>query len=88
MNLKYNSEINRIIKDKNISKYYIYKLTYPNNKVYIDQTKNIKERLYKHKCHANYNDNNKKQFCERTISKYGWENIKKADRFFWRYANE
>lgn len=56
----------------------IYKLTFPNGKVYIGQTRNFKERVYKH----NYNshDRNNKyytKFLYKAIRKYGWENVTK-----------
>jgi len=49
--------------------YYIYKLTFPNGKVYIGQTGNFKARMREHKnSKANYT-------VSRAIRKYGWENI-------------
>ncbi len=52
----------------------IYKLVFPNNKIYVGQTNNFKRRLNNHK-------NLPRNYCNRylfnAIRKYGWENIKK-----------
>lgn len=57
----------------------IYKLTFPNNKVYIGKTtQEFKVRMYQHKghsydkTHSEYNTR-----VGRAIRRYGWENIKK-----------
>lgn len=57
--------------NKNIYKYYVYKLTFPNSKVYIGITKNLKRRFNAYKnCHSNL-------LVHRAIRKYGWDNIHK-----------
>lgn len=51
----------------------IYKLTFPNGKVYIGQTKNFKVRLIGHKFSSKKVDTP----LYKAIRKYGWENVKK-----------
>ena len=54
----------------------IYKLSYPNGKVYIGQAHDF-VTILKHKYNASVNTKKrKKQFCEYAIHKYKWENIK------------
>ena len=49
----------------------IYKLTFPNEKIYIGQTRrSIKQRLYEHKT-----DKRKKTVIKHAIKKYGFDNI-------------
>lgn len=62
-----------------MDKYLIYKLIFPNLKVFIGQTKkSFNKRLYQYKSDA-YNDKRKSydRFVSRAIRKYGWNNIRK-----------
>ena len=54
------------------NKFSVYILKFPNNKVYIGQTKNIKIRW---EGNGSRYKGNKEMFND--ILKYGWENIKK-----------
>lgn len=56
----------------NKSHYIVYKLTFPNNKIYIGQTKNFDTRMYHYK-----RLNSTSKLVGRAIKKYGWNNIKK-----------
>jgi len=60
--------------NKNIEIYYIYRLLFPNDKVYIGQTGNFKNRMGGYKRSIRYNNN---LLIYNAIKKYGWENIKK-----------
>jgi len=51
--------------------YVIYKLTSPNNKIYIGQTNNFNQRMIEHK---NCKKKNKLYNC---VRKYGWDSFKK-----------
>lgn len=48
----------------------IYILTFPNEKQYVGQSINVKERF-------SYHRSGSRQMVDRAIRKYGWENIKK-----------
>lgn len=58
--------------------HYLYKLTFPNDKVYIGQTVNFKKRMNGHKNDSS-NQNRLNRNCQvnNAIRKYGWDNIKK-----------
>lgn len=53
-------------------KYFLYKLTFPNGKVYIGQTNNFEKRMNGHK-----NEKRVSRNCQvnNAIRKYGWENV-------------
>lgn len=51
---------------------FIYKITIPNGKIYIGQTKNFKQRCLQHKCIPS--DPKKMTLLMRNILKYGFEN--------------
>src|SRR6478609_2337864 len=53
-------------------KYYLYKITNPNNHIYIGQTKHLKSRLSHYK-HANCVS---QRILYNSILKHGWENHK------------
>lgn len=57
-------------------KYTIYRLTFPNNKVYIGQAVDYKNRMATHKYAAKIFKNNN-LYIENAIRKYSWDNIKK-----------
>lgn len=61
-----------------MKQYILYKLTFPNNKVYIGQTLNFKVRMNGHK-NDSFNPNRLSRNCQvnNAIRKYKWENIKK-----------
>lgn len=56
--------------------YYLYKLVFPNGKIYIGQTNNFTLRMQQHKSAAN-KSKSYCQFVDRAIRKYGWDNISK-----------
>ena len=49
----------------------IYKLTFPNGKVYVGQSIDIKQRWYAHKCTLNKT----RTPLINAINKYGWNNV-------------
>ena len=59
-------------------KYFLYKLTFPNSKVYIGQTVNFRVRMRGHK-NDSFNPNRMSRNCQvnNAIRKYGWENVKR-----------
>ena len=60
----------------------IYKLTFPNEKVYVGQTKNFKKRMQQHKNKAfNKKSDGYNNYLYCAIRKYGWDNIKKEEVF-------
>lgn len=62
-----------------VVRYTLYKLTFPNNKIYIGQTKQkFEKRLWQHKNHS-FNKKSKiyNTLICRAIRKYNWNNIKK-----------
>jgi len=58
--------------------YFLYKLTFPNNKVYIGQTVNFAARMNGHK-NDSFNPNRLSRNCQvnNAIRKYGWESVKR-----------
>lgn len=50
---------------------FIYKITSPNNKVYVGKTYNLKKRINSHRCSAKKGNN---IILHNSIRKYGWEN--------------
>lgn len=60
-----------ILKDY-YDKFVIYKLEFPNNKVYIGQTKKLKRRLYNYIC----KNKTKGHLVKKAILKYGLDNVK------------
>lgn len=58
--------------------HYLYKLTFPNEKVYIGQTTNFAMRMRGHK-NDSFNPNRISRNCQvnNAIRKYGWNNVKK-----------
>lgn len=72
INSKKSEEIKMKIKLKDLEPHVsgIYKLTYPNNKIYIGQSKDIKRRMYEHN---NFNrlKNHFNSPCDLAIKKYG-----------------
>lgn len=57
------------------SNYSIYKITYPNKKLYIGSSKNFDKRKAQHKSDSTHRKLKDKQICDRAIAKYGWDNI-------------
>lgn len=59
-----------------MKEYFLYKLTFPNNKVYIGQTVNFKARMRGHK-NDSFNPNRMSRNCQvnNAIRKYGWDNV-------------
>ena len=52
----------------------MYGLIFPNNKIYVGQTKNFRTRQYHHKNAKEFHSNKR---LDNAIQKYGWENIQK-----------
>lgn len=59
-------------------KYSLYKLTFPNDKVYIGQTVDFVVRMRGHK-NDSFNPNRRSRNCQvnNAIRKYGWDNVKR-----------
>ncbi len=59
-------------------KYFLYKLTFPNGKVYIGQTVDFRIRMRGHK-NDSFNPNRRSRNCQvnNAIRKYGWDNVKR-----------
>jgi len=56
----------------------IYKLTFPNGKIYIGQTCNFRQRMWQHKgCSFNFTKKDSEFPVAFAIRKYGWENVQK-----------
>lgn len=53
--------------------YSVYKMTFPNDKLYVGITSDFNQRIYQHK----YESTKRKFKLQRAINKYGWDNIKK-----------
>lgn len=58
--------------------YIIYKLIFPNNKIYIGQTNDFKRRMNQYK---NLKENYSNKYLYNSIIKYGWNNVKKEILF-------
>jgi len=61
-----------------LKSYTLYKLTFPNSKIYIGQTVNFKNRMNFYKSSSiNKSCSNYDRIVNRAIRKYGWENVQK-----------
>jgi len=58
----------------NNKKYIIYGLIFPNEKIYIGQTKDFRNRMYHHKNGKEFHSNKK---LDNAVKKYKWENVQK-----------
>lgn len=61
-----------------MKKYFLYKLTFPNSKIYIGQTVDFFKRMRGHKSDS-FNPKRMSRNCQvnNAIRKYGWDNVKK-----------